>query len=283
MLHVAIVGAGELGGAIAHSLARRDCTASIRLVDDMAQIAAGKALDIMQAAPILRFSTTVSGSSDLYTIAGSSLVVVADRADRRNDAEWQDDEGLSLLSRVVSLARASLVLCAGAAQRDLIERGVREGLVPRTRLFGSAPEAFAGAVRACVALEADRSPQDVALAVLGLPPHQLIIPWDQASVGGVALTQVVDDPAMRRLQGRLAPLWPPGPHALASAAVKAIEAVSGVTRQRLSCFVAADDSTGRRARTVALPVRLGGSGVVAADVPALNSHDRVALDNAMLL
>jgi hypothetical protein len=34
---------------------------------------------------------------------------------------------------------------------------------------------------------------------------------------------------------------------------------------------------------VALPVRLGGSGVVAADVPALNSHDRVALDNAMLL
>jgi hypothetical protein len=40
---------------------------------------------------------------------------------------------------------------------------------------------------------------------------------------------------------------------------------------------------GARRRTVALPVRLGSSGVVAVELPVLNVSDRVALENAMLL
>ena len=283
MLDVAIVGAGELGGAIAYALARRDSATSIRLIDETGQRAAGVALDIMQAAPIQGFRTPVSGTSDLFEVAGSSLIVLADHGDRREDAEWQGEEGLSLIGRLMTLARESLVLCAGAGQRDLVERGVREGLAVRARLFGSAPEALAGAVRACVALEANCSPQDVAVAVLGVPPGQLVVPWDQASVGGLSLTRMVNEPALRRLQARLAPLWPPGPHALAAAAVKAIEAVSGRSRQMVSCFVAPDDGNGRRARAVALPARLGACGVLTAEIPPLNTHDRVALDNAMLL
>ena len=81
----------------------------------------------------------------------------------------------------------------------------------------------------------------------------------------------------------LRPLWPPGPHALASAAVKTIEAVGGLSRQMVSCFVAPDDAGGRQHRTVALPARLGRSGVLAAEVPPLSIHDRIALDNAMML
>ncbi len=283
MLDIAIVGAGELGGAIAHALARSGIASSVRLVDETGQIAAGKALDIMQAAPIQGFTTPVSGTNDLFGLAGASLIVIADRADRARDAEWQGDDGVLLMGRVRQLTRESLILCAGAAQRQLVERGARELGVPWTSLFGSAPEALASAIRACVALEANGSPKDVALTVLGTPPGQIVVPWDQATIGGLTLMRALDEPARRRLQARLAPLWPPGPRALAAAAVKAIGAVSGMSRQLVSCFVAPDDSSGRRTRTVALPTRLERSGVAAAEAPALSAHDRVALDNAMLL
>src|SRR5262245_59807229 len=65
MQDVAIVGAGELGGNLAHALARRDVVRSIRLIDGAGSLAAGKALDIMQSAPIERFATEVAGATDV--------------------------------------------------------------------------------------------------------------------------------------------------------------------------------------------------------------------------
>ena len=50
-----------------------------------------------------------------------------------------------------------------------------------------------------------------------------------------------------------------------------------------SCFVAPDDSSGRRTRAAALPVRLDAGGLAAVVLPELNARDRVALENAMLL
>src|SRR4051812_39469492 len=49
---VAIVGGGELGGLLAHVLARRNIAHDICLIDDNGRVAQGKALDIAQAAPV---------------------------------------------------------------------------------------------------------------------------------------------------------------------------------------------------------------------------------------
>jgi malate dehydrogenase len=280
MRAAAIIGAGELGGALAHVLARRDLVSTIRLIDETGHVAEGKALDIMQAAPIEGFATEVAGSTDLTSAAGAALIVLADRS---GGSEWQGEDGLLLLKRLSQLGAGSVVLCAGASQRELIERGVRELRFARKRLFGSAPEALAAAVRAMVALETNGSPSDVALTVLGVPPSQVVVPWEEATIGGFAATRVLDERARRRLAARVEPLWPPGPYALAWAAAKAAGAVLGRSRRTMSGFIAPDDSNGRRARTAALPLRLGETGVLGDELPPLSVHDRVALDNAMLL
>ena len=280
MHDVAILGAGELGGALADVLARLDLVATIRLVDETSGVAAGKALDIEQSSAIERFATHVSGGTDLASVSDCPIFVIADCAVR---GEWKGDDGLMLLRRLSVMGSHSLVLCAGSDQRELVERGARELGVSPARLFGSAPEALAAAMRASVALETNGSARDVALTVLGVPPSQTVVPWEDATIGGIAATHVLDAPARRRLAGRLAPLWPPGPYALAWAAAKAIEAVVGRSRQIVSCFVAPDDSMGRRARAAALPVRLGQAGIVSVEMPALTVHDRVVLDNATLL
>jgi malate dehydrogenase len=283
MQHVAIIGAGELGGAVAHVLARRDFVRSITLIDDSGRVASGKALDIAQAAPVEGFATQLSGSSDVSMAAGAAIVILADRADRGAGGEWQGDAGALLLKRLTQTASGAVILCAGAAQRELVDRGVLELHMKRERLFGSAPEALAGGARAMVALALNGSPRDVALSILGVPPAQTVIPWEDATIAGFALTRLVDEPTRRRLAARVSALWPPGPHALASAATMVVEAMAGRSLRIASCFVAPDTSAGTRTRTAAQPVRLGPAGVVDVVLPALSVVERIALDNAMML
>ena len=278
MRQVAIIGAGELGGAVAHVLARRDLVRSIVLIDDTGRVATGKALDIMQAAPVEGFATDVTAAADVSAAAGADLVILADGV---GTGEWQGDAGLLRLKRLSQMAPRSVFLCAGATQRELVDRGVRE--LHLSRLFGSAPEALASGARALVALAVNGSPRDVALSVLGVPPAHTVIPWQDATVAGFSLTRQLDEPTRRRLHARIEALWPPGPHALASAATLVVEAMSGRSRRIASCFVAPDGSTGTATRTAAMPVRLGASGVLEVLQPSLSAIDRLALDNAVQL
>ncbi len=130
----------------------------------------------MQASPIERFATDVSGATDVSYAAGATIVVVADRA---GHGEWQGDEGVLLLKQLSQTRSSARSCCARArSQRELVERGVGELGIPRQRLFGSAPEALAAALRSLIALETNGSVRDVALTVLGVPPQQTVVPWE---------------------------------------------------------------------------------------------------------
>jgi len=280
MTQVAIVGGGEVGGLLAHALARRNIAADICLIDNNGRAALGKALDIMQAAPVEGFSSNLSGATELSAIAGASIVAIADAFGGQPPAT---DASMLLLKRVRDLAPASLIVCVESGDRDLIDRGVRELHIPRAQLFGSAPEALTGGIRALTAIELDAPASDVALSVLGVPPNHIIVPWDDATVGGFSLVRVLSEPARRRLDARIAGLWPPGPYALAAAAARVIDTIFRGSRRLVTCFVAPDDSAGMRARAAALPVRLGRPGVIEVVMPALSVRERVRLENAMML
>ena len=280
MREVAIIGAGELGGATAHVLARRDSVRSIRLVDEAGSIAAGKALDIAQAAPIEGFATQVSGVTDVASAAGASVIVIADRV---GAGEWRGDEAALLVKRLAQTAPKAVLVCAGASQREVVDRAVRELHLDRKRIFGTASEALTAGGRALCALAINGSPRDVALSIVGNPPEHIVILWESAAVGGVALTSIVDEPARRRLQARIAASWPPGAYALACAAAAAIDVICGRSRRTLTCFIGPDTSAGVRARTVAMPLKLAASGIVEVLEPALSAAEQTALDNAMML
>ena len=289
MREVAIVGAGELGGLVAHALARRNTAGAVRLIDGNGRVAEGKALDISQAAPIEGFTCTVAGSTDLSSAAGADIVIIADRVGGPGSHRdpggnlWSGEDDLTLVRQLNAIAPRALLLCAGVSHRELVEQSVRKLHIPRSRILGSASEAFVAAATAIVALEIDVSPRDVTLSILGVPPHQIVIAWEHAAVAGYALTGMVSEPIRRQLARRIGALWPVGPYALAAAACKVVDAVSGSSRRPVTCFVAPDDQAGVRARAAALPVRLDPTGIVEVMMPALSVVERVALDNAMLL
>jgi malate dehydrogenase len=279
MREVAVIGAGELGGSLAHALARLDVARTVRLVDDSGRTAEGKALDIAQAAPVERFATHVSGSNDVSYAAGSDLVVIADRF---GTGEWSTDDALLLLRQLARTTTAP-ILVAGISARAVIERGVLELKLPRTRLFGTAPEAFAAAGRALVALALNGSPDDLSLTILGRPPERTVVAWTEATFGGFPVTKLLDEPVRIRLNRQIAALWPPGPLALAAAAAKAVACMDGRLSRIVNGFIAPDTSAGVRARVAALPVRLGPQGVVTIMTPRLSAAEQVAFDNAVMV
>jgi malate dehydrogenase len=286
MREVVIVGAGELGGLVAHSLARKNAADVVRLIDDSGRVAEGKALDISQAAPVEGFTTVVAGSAGLSAAAGASVVVIADRAANpgsSGNTAWQGEDALALVRQLNAIAPRAFFLCSGVSHLELVERSVRELHISRSRILGSASEALVAAATAIVALEIDVSPRDVTLSILGVPPRQIVIAWQDAAVAGFALSGMITEPIRRQLTRRIGALWPVGPYALAAAACKVVEYLSGHSRRPVTCFIAPDDQAGVRTRAAALPVRLGPGGIVEVVMPKLSSIERVALDNAMML
>lgn len=275
-----ILGAGELGGAIARHLAAADLVGRVTLVDEASTVAAGKALDIAQAAPVDGYTTRVIGGGDVASVVGAAAIVIAD-VHGATPVEWQDEAGLALLKRVAGLNQIAPIICAGARQVSLVERGVLELGIARSRLFGTAPEGLRAAITAFTALEAGATPADICLSVVGRPPVDFIVAWDEASIAGRSAIAVLTPPAITRLDARLPRLWPPGPTTLAGAVTRAIAAALSRSPRIVSALVSVERSDGRPGRVAILPVTLYRSGIATVVTPSLSARDRVRFDSVL--
>ena len=280
MSTVAILGAGDIGGALARQLAAIDVVNRIVIVDDLASVAAGKALDVAQSAPVDRYHTLMSGTADLAAVVGAVAVIIADGA-ASPAHEWKDEGGLALVRRVAGLNQLAPIICAGAQQASLVERGVNELGISRMRLFGSAPEALRSAIIAIVSLEAGAAPQDISLSVLGRPARQIIVPWDESSIGGRSATEVLSAAQLARLDARISRLWPPGPYALGGAAARLVRTALTRTPRVHAALVAVNRDEGSPGRSAMMPVTLDPAGIAALVAPALSSRDRVRFESAI--
>jgi malate dehydrogenase len=277
---VCIIGAGELGGAIAQSLACRERVQRIVLVDDAAGVAVGKALDLQQAGAISSSHARLEGSADVTRVVGAAACVIADRSGRTSE-EWRGEDGLALLTRLIPYLDESPIVFAGASQEGLLLAAARELHVRRERLLGSAPEALIGAVKSMVAIEAQCSPAEIELAVLGAPPRGFVVPWSEASIRGQALERALTPVQLSRIEARVAHLWPPGPYALGLAAARMAEALITLSRCTFAVMTMLGGEFGTRGRVGVLPALLSGRGIAATRVPVLNTRERVQVENAL--
>ena len=273
MATVVVLGAGEIGSAAAREIAAFDLVSRIVIVDDLANVAAGKALDIAQSAPVDRYHTALSGTSDVAAVVGAAAIVMADAPD--------DERGFALLRRVAGLNPLAPVICAGVKHASIVEKAVNEAGLSRFRVFGSAPEALRSAVIAIAAAEANAAPPDISLSVLGRPPQQIIVPWDEASIAGRSATSVLTAAQLARLDARIARLWPPGPYALASAAARMVRTAFTRSPRVHAALVAVTRDEGSPGRSAMMPVTLEPRGIMALVPPALSARDRVRFETAM--
>jgi malate dehydrogenase len=276
MSFIAILGAGALGGTLAHRLASRGRVSEVRLIDEQASVAQGKALDIQQSGAVEGFCTRLTSAGAIEAAAGADAIVIADAA--KGDVEHSGEAGLALVKRIASMEAAAPLIFAGADQRLLLARAATELHVPPRRLVGTAPGALESAVRALAGLEADVSGVEVQLRVVGVPPDAAVVAWEEATAFGQPISTVLAPHRLAAISARVPRLWPPGPGVLASAAARAAEALTSGSRRRYSCFVVIEE--GSMARVLAMPVELGPGGVVRVLRPALTRQEQTRLDNA---
>ena len=270
---IAIIGAGALGGALAHKLAGRGRVAEVRLIDNAEAVARGKALDILQSGPVEGFATNLTAQGSILSAVGADVVVLADDT---TGAEHAGEPALSVIRQLIAAGCEAPLLFAGADQRQLMSRCVTELRIPARRVVGSVPAALASAVRAICALVVDASPVDISLAVVGVPPRQTVVAWEGASYAGRPLRAVMGAHEIAAVSARIPGLWPPGPYALASAGARVAEALCLGSRREYSCFVDAG-----RGRIAAMPVRLRRGGIDRVLEPALTTQERTLLENAL--
>lgn len=271
---VAIIGAGSLGGTVAQALALRDRVGEIRLIDSDERVAQGKALDIAQSSPVDGFATRVSAAGSITGAAGAAVVVIADKAS--GNAEHGGEDGLALLRRLHAVESSAPIVCAGASQRELMARAVSELHFPERRIVGSAPLALESGLRALAGLAVDGSGVPIALTIVGVPPRNAVVAWEEASIAGQPLASHLPAHLIAGLNSRIPGLWPPAFYSLASAAARVVEAIVTGSRRRYSCFVGVGQG-----RITAMPVELGPDGVRRVIEPVLTRQERTRMENGL--
>jgi malate dehydrogenase len=275
---VAILGSGALGGAVAHALALRERVDEVRLIDAQASVAKGKALDILQSSPIDGFSTRVTSAESVESAAGAAVIVVADQAS--DNTELAGEFGLAALRRIAAVEARAPIVCAGASQRLLIGLAVTELRLRQERIVGSAPFALEAALRALAGLAVDGSGAEVALRIVGVPPRDAVVGWEEGSVNGQPLSAQVPAHTIAGLSARIPGLWPPGPFALGAAGARVAEALAAGSRRTYSCFVAVNAGP-VRAAVASMPLQIQQGSVKRVLEPALTRLERTRLENAL--
>lgn len=278
MSTVAIIGAGPLGGALAHTLAGRSRVGEVRLIDPEQRIAEGKALDILQSSAVEQFSTRVTGATTYAAAAGADAIVFADLL---AGGEVAGEAGLAVVRQVARMDETAPLLFAGGTQRELMARTLVELHVSPRRLVGSAPLALESAIVALAAALADVSPADLSIGVAGVPPEDAVIGWDAATAFHRPIGSVLPPHQLSALSSRLSALWPPAPYTLASAAARVAEALTHASRRRYTCFAAIDVTGAGHGLIAAVPVELVRGGIGKTLEPALSRHERTTFENGL--
>ena len=265
---VAILGAGSVGAATAESLARRARVSAVQIIDTDAQVAAGKALDMLQAGPITGVNTRVSAAADPLSATGASVIVIADTV---KDGEWTGHAGLSLVEQLVRAGSAAPIVFAGPSQTALLEASARELKLPAHRLIGSASSAILGTAQSLAGMELGLS--SVELTVVGRPPR-FVVGWSAASTAGSLIVDRVPAHRLLALSQSLARFWPPGPYAIGAATAAIVEALIFGSRRMHPALTVAEHGLGPAGSAMMLPLQLGRLRILSHVMPTLSPQER---------
>mgnify|MGYP006429959335 FL=1 len=92
---ITLIGAGQIGGTLAHLIALKEL-ANIVLFDVAAGIAKGKALDIAQSSPVNGFNVSLSGTDNYEDTKNSDVIIITAGVPRKPGMTRDDLLGINL-------------------------------------------------------------------------------------------------------------------------------------------------------------------------------------------
>ena len=205
---IAVLGAGNVGGALAQRLAEMDLAREVVLIDIIDGLPQGKALDIQESSPILGFSTHVTGSLDVKAVAGAEIVVETAGLARkpgmsRSDLLTKNADILRGHARAVKEQAPNAVAIVVTNPVDVMTFWFRKvsGL-PEARVFGESGTLDTARFRTFVAMELGVAGRDVTGFVLGTHGDTMVPVLSLSSVSGVPLGRLLSEERLAGLVRR---------------------------------------------------------------------------------
>ncbi|NIS82831.1 MAG: malate dehydrogenase [Anaerolineales bacterium] len=196
MPKVAIIGAGQTGATTAHWLAEREI-ADLVLVDIVEGIPQGKALDLMEALPVIGSDVKVVGTNGYAETAGSDIVVITAGLPRKPG--MSRDELLSANADIVRTAVHQSIAVSPDAIFIILTNPLdamsylawKVSGLPRERVIGQAGILDSARMRSFVAAELNVSVQNVHCYVLGGHGDDMVPLTRHSNVAGTPLVDVL--------------------------------------------------------------------------------------------
>jgi malate dehydrogenase len=206
---VTVVGAGFVGATTAQRLAENDI-ADVVLIDipDKEGPTKGKALDMMESAPLIGFDANITGTADYADIKDSDVVVITAGIPRKPGMSREDLIGINAnivksVSKEIKTHAPNAIVIMVSNPVDVTTYVASEVLgFPHERVIGMAGVLDAARYRSFISMELNVSMRDVNAMVLGGHGDQMVPLPQYSTVSGIPITELMDQATIDRIVAR---------------------------------------------------------------------------------
>jgi malate dehydrogenase len=274
---ICIVGAGNVGAAIAQQCAARELGDIVLLDTPQAgTMPRGKALDLWEALPILHCDARIAGTTDYKDAEGSDVVVITAGMPRKPG--MSRDDLLAINAQIVGDVSAnvkrfcpdSVVVMMSNPLDAMAQRAWQVTGFPHQRVIGQAGVLDAARFRAFIAQELNVSVEDISAMLLGGHGDTMVPLLGGVSVNGIPVSQLVPPDRLAELVqhtrdggAEIVSLLKTGGAFCApgAAATAMVESIVRDEKHLLPCSAYCDKEYGIGGYYVGVPVILGAGGV----------------------
>ncbi|MFN2387359.1 MAG: malate dehydrogenase [Thermoanaerobaculia bacterium] len=291
---VTVVGAGNVGATAAQRLVEKEI-ADVVLVDILEGIPQGKALDMMESAPVEGFDARMSGSNGYELSDGSDVVVVTAGLARkpgmsRDDLVLKNTEIVSAVVREAARRSPEAILIVVSNPLDaMCEVARRVSRFPRERVFGMAGILDSARMRWFIAEALGVSVESTHAFVLGGHGDTMVPLARYSTVAGIPITELLPAEQVEAIVHRtrnggieIVNYYKTGSayYAPSSAVVEMVESVLKDKRKILPCAAYLDGEYGMKDVYLGVPVKLGRRGVEQIIEVRLTEEEKRALEGS---
>ncbi len=274
---ITVIGAGNVGATTAHWCAAAELGDIVLLdIPQTEGMPQGKALDLMQASPIVGFDANIKGTTSYDDTTDSDVVVITAGVPRKPG--MSRDDLLSTNARIVgSVAEQikesspeAIVILVSNPLDAMVQRALQVTGFPPHRVMGQAGVLDTARFRTFLAMELGVSVEDISAMLLGGHGDTMVPLASCTSVGGIPVTQLIAPERLAEIVQRtrdggaeIVALLKTGSayYAPAAATTQMVEAIVKDKKRVLPVAAYCDKEYGVGGYYVGVPVVLGHGGV----------------------
>ncbi|MFL5587924.1 MAG: malate dehydrogenase [Ktedonobacteraceae bacterium] len=291
---ITVVGAGFVGSTLVQRLVERDY-ADVVMYDIIPNMPQGKALDMLEAGPVLGYDSLVTGTNDYADTAHSDIVVVTSGFPRkpgmtRDDLVKKNQEIVAhVTEQVVNHSPNCILIMVTNPLDAMAQLAYQISGFPRNRVVGMAGVLDTARFRTFIAQELNVSVRDVQAYVLGGHGDTMVPLARMCTVAGVPISQLLPPERIEAIVQRtrdggaeIVKLLGTGSAYFAPSAsvLQMVDSILLDKKMIMPCAVYLQGEYGIDNLFVGVPVKLGAQGVEQIVEIELDQNERALLQKS---